>query len=476
MIVPWSESEWRRVLVYGLGLSGKAAARLLLARGVEVAGVDARAPAALELGALAGHPGFRLLPGGEEAALPEGLDGVVLSPGVPPRRPLLAAARRRGLPVIAEVELAFPFLDGPVVGVTGSNGKSTTTALTGAMLAASGLAAEVCGNIGTPLAEKVLEGVGAVGGGERVFVVELSSFQLEGIVTFRPRAAAWLNLAPDHLDRYPDLAAYADAKRRIFRHQTADDVAVVNADDPLVAAAVSRARRRSFSRRGEVPDGCWLDGGEVVEASPALGRRTLFAAAELALPGVHNLENAMAAALLTLAAGGEAAAVARTVATFAGLPHRLQRVAERAGVSWYDDSKGTNPAATAKSLEGFPDGAVHLILGGRNKGADLAELVPLAGRKARRAYLIGEAADELAAALGAAVPCEHCGTLERAVAAAAERARPGEAVVLSPACASFDQFRNFAHRGEEFQRLVRRRLAPQEDSTTDRAPAPEVGG
>lgn len=468
MIVPWSDREWRRVLVYGLGLSGKAAARLLLDRGVEVVAVDGRPAAELELAELPGHPGFQLLAGGEAAPLPDGLDGVVLSPGVPPERPLLAAARRRGLPVIAEVELAFPFLDGPVVGITGSNGKSTTAALTGAMLTASGLTAEVCGNIGAPLCEKVLgeeipRGEAALeetpAPRERIFVVELSSFQLEAIVTFRPRAAALLNLAPDHLDRYPGLPAYAVAKERIFHNQTDGDVAVVNADDPLVAEAVSRARRRAFARRRQVADGCFLAGDEVVEAAPGEERRRLFTTGDLALPGVHNLENAMAAALLALAVGGEPPALLAALAGFSGLPHRLQRVAEEGGVSWYDDSKGTNPAATAKSLEGFADASVHLILGGRSKGADFAELAPLVGRKAKRLYLIGEAAGELAEVLGSAAPWERSGTLDRAVAAAAAAARPGEVVVLSPACASFDQFRNFAHRGEEFQRLVRERLA-----------------
>jgi UDP-N-acetylmuramoylalanine--D-glutamate ligase len=449
VIVPWSAGEWRRVLVYGLGLSGRAAARLLLDRGVAVVGVDARPAAELELGELAGRPGFELAPGGEAAELPAGLDGVVVSPGVPPERPLLSAARRRGLPVIAEVELAFPLLAGTVVGITGSNGKSTTTALTGAMLRAAGRAVEVCGNIGEPLAGRVEGPPG------RIFVVELSSFQLEAIATFHPRAAALLNLAPDHLDRYGDLAAYGAAKAAIFRNQEAADVAVVNAEDPLVAAAATRARRRTFSRRGPVPDGCYLAADRVVEVAPGEPPRELFCAADLPLAGVHNLENAMAAALLARALGGEPAALRAALGGFTALPHRLQRVAEIAGVAFYDDSKGTNPAATAKSLEGFADASVHLILGGRNKGADFAELAPVVSRKARRLYLIGEAAGEIAAALGPLAPAERAGTLEAAVAAAAAAALPGEAVVLSPACASFDQFRNFAHRGEEFQRLVR---------------------
>jgi UDP-N-acetylmuramoylalanine--D-glutamate ligase len=449
MRVPWGTEEWRHVLVYGMGLSGRAAARLLLSRGVTVLGVDEKPETALDLGDLLDDPGFELMAGQKLAGLPEAVDGVVVSPGVPLVRPLLEDARRRGVPVIAEVELAFPFLDGPVVAITGSNGKSTTTAMTGAMLRAAGMAVEVCGNIGRPLAE-VVEGQAG-----RVFVVELSSFQIEGIATFRPRAAALLNLSEDHLDRYPSFAAYGEAKKRLFRDMGPGDVAIANADDPATVGFETGARRRLFSRLGSVADGCRLDGDRVVEVSPGAASEELFAASDVPLPGVQNLENAMAAALLARAVGAAPEAIRQGLRGFRGLPHRLERVGEAAGVAWYDDSKGTNPGATAKAIEGFPDGSVHLILGGRNKGADLASLVPIVRRKARRAYLIGEAAEEFARALGAAVPHETAGTLDRAVAAAAAAARPGEAVVLSPACASFDQFRDFNHRGEVFQELVR---------------------
>ncbi len=455
MNVPWGErGEWRRALVYGLGLSGQAAARLLLRHGVEVVGVDARPAAALDLADLAADPRFTVHAGVEPRELPGDVDGVVVSPGVPMDRPLLAAAWRRGLPVIAEVELAFPFLDGTVVAITGSNGKSTTTALTGAMLRAAGLQVEVCGNIGEPLAG-VVEGPPG-----RVFVVELSSFQIEGIVTFRAHAAALLNLSEDHLDRYGSMEAYAAAKKRLFATQTGDGVAVLNADDPATLEVATAARRRLFSRQERVEDGCWLDGDRVVETAPGAAPAELFRAGDVPLAGVQNLENAMAAALLARAAGADPEALRRGLTGFAGLPHRLQRVGERGGVAWYDDSKGTNPAATAKSLEGFPDGSVHLILGGRNKGADLAALAPIVGRKARRVYLIGEAAGDFARALGDAAPAERAETLDRAVRSAAAQARAGEAVVLSPACASFDQFRNFVHRGQVFQELVRAVVAP----------------
>ncbi len=374
-------------------------------------------------------------------------------------RPLLEDARRRGVPVIAEVELAAPFLNGPVVAITGSNGKSTTTALTGAMLGAAGHKVEVCGNIGEPLVGKIDGPPG------RVFVVELSSFQIDGIVTLKPRAAALLNLSEDHLDRYGSMAAYGASKKRLFLNQDGAGIAVLNADDPETVDVETPARRRFFSRRVRVEDGCYLLGkgqdARVVEVTPGEPDVDLFRASDVPLAGVHNLENAMAAALLARAIGAEPADLRAGLSGFKGLPHRMERAGERGGVAWYDDSKGTNPGATAKSLEGFEAGTVHLILGGRNKGADLASLVPIVKEKVRVAYLIGEAAEEFEAALAGVVPCERSGTLEVAVASASAAARPGEAVVLSPACASFDQFRNFVHRGQVFQDLVRQQLIQQ---------------
>ncbi len=499
--------RWDRVLVYGLGLSGRAAVRLLLAHGarpdrsnrpdggagaVRVVGVDARPESALDLADLvqlaesADGSRFELRAGGEPDALPEGVAAVVVSPGVPLDRPLLADARRRGVPVLAEVELAFPFLDGPVVAVTGSNGKSTTTALAGAMLRAAGWDARVCGNIGEPLSSQVGRSPDAdapaeagtdsgTGAGRTLYVVELSSFQLSAIHRFRPRAAVFLNLAADHLDRHGTLEEYAAAKRRIFENQHGDDVAVLNADDPLVRATETRSRQLLFSRREEVAAGCFVRGDAVVERGADGGETVLFTAADVPLAGAHNLANAMAAALLARALGAPVEAVRSALAGFRGLSHRMERVAEHRGVTWYDDSKGTNPAATLGCLEGFADGTVHLILGGRNKGNDFAALAPAVATKARRVYLIGESAGEIerdltgawtrgaatsgsdsgADARRAPVPISRVETLDRAVAEAAERARAGEAVLLSPACASFDQFRDFNQRGDVFQRLVR---------------------
>jgi UDP-N-acetylmuramoylalanine--D-glutamate ligase len=440
---PWTPFDrFERVLVYGLGLSGRAAARLLLAHGATVVAVDDKA---VEAGDLEGK--IELL---HTRELPLDVELVVVSPGVPLDMPILQQARRWGVPVIAEVELAFPFLNGPMVAITGSNGKSTTTAMAGAMVRAAGLPVEVCGNIGEPLADKVEGPPG------RVFVVELSSFQIEGIVTLHPKAAALLNLAEDHLDRYGTMEAYADAKRRLFRDMDETDVAVLNADDPETLRTPTRARRRLFSRLSQVEDGCFAtEDGRVIEVSPGSPDAELFHASDVPLAGVQNLENAMAAALLARAVGVPATAIIEALRNFHGLPHRLEKVGERDGVAFYDDSKGTNPGATMKAIEGFADGTVHLILGGRNKDADLAALTPMIRRKARRAYLIGEAAEEFAAALAGAVPFERSETLGRAVRSAAAQARRGEAVVLSPACASFDQFRNFNHRGDVFQELAR---------------------
>ncbi len=449
VMMPWGSRSWQRALVMGLGLSGRAAARFLLDHGIAVLGVDDKPAPALSLGSLPDRSRFELAAGGLLAELPADIDGVVLSPGVPPDRPLLVEARRRNLPVIAEIELAAPFLTGPVAAITGSNGKSTTTALTGAMVAASGKNTVVCGNIGEPLTEKVEGPPG------RAFVVELSSFQLEGIATFKPTVAALLNLAPDHLDRYGGLEAYGAAERRIFMNQGVGDIAVLNADDPWVAATETRSRRRFFSRLGTVEDGCHLAGDTVFEIQPGLPPRELFKASTVPLAGVHNLENAMASALLALALGATPGELRRALVSFRGLPHRLEKVTEWRGVAFYNDSKGTNPAAVVKSLEGFGDGRVHLILGGRNKGADPLELAAMAAKKARRLYLIGEAAEEFERALGPLVPSEPCGTLREAVIRAAAEAKSGEAVVLSPACASFDQFKNYADRGEQFVRLVR---------------------
>ena len=337
-----------------------------------------------------------------------------------------------------------------MVGITGTNGKSTTTELAGAMLAAAGLPVEVCGNIGRPVSERV------EGPKDRIFVVELSSFQLENLVTFHPRAGALLNLAEDHLERYPGFSEYAAAKLEMFRNQGAEDQAVLNGDDEAVRRLTGglKARRRFFSRAGAVGDGCFLEDDRVIEVAPGQAPVELFRRQDVSLDGAHNLENAMAAALLARAFGAGPAQLRRALGSFEALPHRMVRVRERGGVTFFDDSKGTNFAATAKSLEGLPDGSVHLILGGRPKGDDPRPILGLLERKVRRLYLIGEAARPFSHLFGDRAAWEDCGTLERAVAGAAQRATAGESVLLSPACASFDQFTDFRQRGRRFQELV----------------------
>ena len=444
----WNGSNWKRAGVYGLGISGMAASRLLRSRGVEVVGIDRRSKEDLDLGELATDSGMEWMLGAEPQTLPASIDGVVVSPGIPSRQPLLAVARERGLPVISEIELAAPLLNGPLVGITGSNGKSTTTAMTGSLLSRAGYKVEICGNIGVPLSSRVDGEVG------RIFVTELSSFQLEYLVDLHPRVAAILNVTADHLDRHSDLGTYASIKEAIYSNQTAEDVAVLNADDPIVAAIAVKARRRLFSRKIRVEDGCYLDGDCVFETSPGDSGKALFHREDLAVPGVHNLENAMASALIAISLGADPGLLPRGLASFKGLPHRLEEVARINGVTWFDDSKGTNVGATLMSLESFEDATVHIILGGRDKGGNFRDLRSLIRQKAQKAYLIGEAADELCRELDGAVEMTTSRTLERAIEDAYASAGRGAIVMLSPACSSFDQYSGFRERGELFQKLV----------------------
>ncbi len=315
MTTPWNIKEWRRVVVYGLGLSGRAAMRLLQAKDISVVAVDQRAEADV---ARDSSDAAEWILGRSDPELPRAVDAVILSPGVPGDRLLVRQAREAGVPVLAEVELAFPFLAGPVVAVTGSNGKSSTAVMTACILKRAGRAVELCGNIGPPLCSRI---DGAKG---RIFVVELSSFQLENVSLFKADSAALLNLSPDHLDRYDTFALYAAAKRRIFERQTADSTAVLNADDGSVAEmgdGLAGARRRYFSRVSPVEDGCYARRSEVLEAIPGAGTAGLFSPADLRVGGIHNLENAMAAALLARSCGVSSKAVRQGLSDFRGLPH-----------------------------------------------------------------------------------------------------------------------------------------------------------
>jgi UDP-N-acetylmuramoylalanine--D-glutamate ligase len=447
------ELAGRKVLIVGLARSGVSAARLAAARGARVAATDRRGADELRdaTAALAGL-GVSLTLGRHDAAEFTGADLVVVSPGVPLAIPEIAAARRAGVPVLAEVELASRLLgDVPLVAITGTNGKSTTTALAGALFAAD-RRTFVGGNLGTPLSELAL-----AGGDADVAVVELSSFQLEGIERMRPRVAAVLNVTPDHLDRYPSLDAYAAAKARIFMNQQPGDVAVANAADARAEgmAASTRGDVWTFGHGAPVPRGV-RDDGQAVHLEGDAGGVERYLVRSRALRGRHNRENAMAAIACARLLGVPGPTVQRALDAFPGLPHRLELVAERGGVEWVNDSKATNVDSTRVGLSAFPAGrpSVILLLGGLGKKAPYAPLRALFPGRVKALLTIGEDAPAIERELGGAAPVERCGDLARAVARAAALAVPGDAVLLSPACASYDQFRSYEHRGETFRALV----------------------
>lgn len=444
-----------RIAILGFARSGRSLASALLHRGVEVSIGDDRAEADFEGTAPFREAGVRFSFGGPGEDLLDGAEWLVLSPGVPLSAPLVARARARGLAVLSEFEVAWRIAEEEVEGenvwiaVTGTNGKSTTTSWIAHILRRAGRPVALAGNIGVPLSDFLSERK------PRDFVCELSSFQLEAIDRFRPQVAVLTNVTPDHLDRYADFEEYRAAKQRLFENQREGDVAVVNSDDRAAASAeTGKARRVPFSRRAEAPGGAWLEASALV--SEVNGpRRQMLPASELALPGAHNLENALAAMAAAQAAGASDEDVCEGLRRFHGLPHRTELVAEAAGVRWINDSKGTNVDATVKSLEGFPEGSVLLILGGRDKHGDFPALAGPVARAARRVLTIGEAAPLIEKALAGVVNVERAGTMARAVERARELARPGDAVLLSPACASFDQYKNFEERGNDFARLVR---------------------
>jgi UDP-N-acetylmuramoylalanine--D-glutamate ligase len=440
----------KRVLVVGLGRSGIAAAQLCAARGARVTATDKRRPEELKLMGLPDSVIREL--GGHRRESFLGADLIVLSPGVP-EIPELAAARAAGVAITGELELASRFVAAPVVAITGTNGKSTTTTLIGEMLRATGRPTFVGGNLGEPLAEAVGTPAAQTDG---FCVVEVSSFQLETTETFHPRVAVLLNITPDHLDRYDGLAGYTAAKARIFAAQTEADFAVVNFDDPLAvrASAPGRARREGFSIVESLATGAWL-GGALLLKLPGQSPESYPSSLPWLLGQRHNQANALAALLAARLAGATPAAALQGLLAFRPLAHRMELVAETGGVAYYDDSKGTNVGAVVAALDGFPRPVV-LIAGGRDKGGDYGPLAEALRRVGRAAILIGEAADKLQAAFTGVLPIERAPTLEAAVTAAARLARPGDAVVLSPACSSFDMFRDYAHRAEVFRTAVTR--------------------
>jgi len=442
--------DGKRVLVVGLARTGIASALFCAARGARVTATEDQPEAKVaEAAAKLRAAGVTLELGGHKMETIPAQDLIVPSPGVSYDSPLLTAARAKGIPVWSEIELAWRFLRGRLVAITGSNGKTTTTALTGHLLETAGIPTLVGGNIGTPLISRVDASSEA-----SVTVAEVSSFQLENIAGFRPDVAVLLNLTPDHLDRHASMEEYARAKARIFENQTEADAAVVNADDAQLAGLVpARPRRIGFSRSAPVAAGAYLRGDEIVFRHGST-EAVLLRRSDIGLRGEHNVENVLAAAAAAYLAGAQPAAIAEGVRTFAGVEHRLEFVGEIGGVGFYNDSKATNVDATLKALDAFPGGLL-VILGGKDKGSDYTLLrEPLAAR-ARKALLIGAAAEKIAAQISGAVATESAGTLERAVASAFAQARAGDTVLLAPACASFDQFDNYEHRGRVFKQLVR---------------------
>ncbi len=433
-----------KTLVMGAGRSGVAAANFIARRGGAVTLADANPSPALpyDLDARVeqrfGDPSELLL---------DGVSEIVLSPGVPLTIPLLQRAAAHALPIIAEVELAYRDLKGTVIAVTGSNGKSTTTALIGEILRVAGRQPVVAGNIGQPLIAALdLEQ-------PRTYVLELSSFQLETVDTFHANIALLLNVTPDHMDRYPNFDAYAAAKYRVFRNQAGGDTAIVNAIERREMPRDSAIRVWRFSAAQKVDEGAYFDGTDLVMTVESEERR--IPRSSLKLQGTANVENALAAWLAARAAGVDDVSVQIAFGTFAGLPHRMVLVREAGGVRWINDSKGTNVDATLKSLESFPEHSVILILGGKDKAGEFERMRELVASRARAILTIGAAAERIASALKGSTAIVPAGDMQHAIDWAHNHARKGETVLLSPACASFDQYRNFEHRGEHFEQLVR---------------------
>ena len=433
-----------RHLVVGAGRSGVAAANFLVGRGEDVVLTDSNPSPALPF-----QLDKRVMKvfGPQEDALLEGIGSVVLSPGVPLTIPLLKNAASRAIPIIAEVELAYRNLQGTVVAITGSNGKSTTTALIGEILRVAGRQPIVAGNIGEPLINAIDQEKA------RTYVLELSSFQLETVDRFRANVALLLNITPDHMDRYATFDDYARAKYRIFRNQESTDVAIVNASERRVGQRPTTARLWRFSASQQVDEGAWLDGGEMVMRIDGQERR--IPRSSLKLEGNANVENALAAWLAARALGVTDVDVQIAFGSFSGLPHRMVLVRETDGVRWVNDSKGTNVDATLKSLEGFGAQSVILILGGKDKAGEFERMRDLVKSKVRTVLTIGAAADRIGSALKGSAEIVPAGDMSKAVQWARANAKKGETVLLSPACASFDQYRNFEHRGEHFEELVR---------------------
>jgi UDP-N-acetylmuramoylalanine--D-glutamate ligase len=444
------ELTGKRVLVVGLGRSGIASALFLQSRGARVTVSDAKSEDQLreQIPTLL-DAGIAVETGAHGERTFRNQDLIIVSPGVPVDAEPLVQARALGQPVIGEIELAFQFLNGPIVAITGSNGKTTTTTLVGEIIAACGFNTLVGGNIGTAaisLTEKATP--------ETAIVLEVSSFQLETIRSFRPKVAVVLNVTPDHLDRHHTFKAYVDAKARIFENQQADDFAVLNADDPTCVELAERTRAQVFwfSREHEVESGSFVRDGQIVFRGNGLAQ-TVLAVPEIPLKGSHNLENVLAAVCAGALMGCAPEKIRNAIVNFKAVEHRLEYVATIGGVEYYNDSKATNVDATMKALQSFPAN-IHLILGGKDKGSDYTMLNDLLRERVKSVYTIGAAAEKIQSHIKGTTQIVSSGTIQAAVKQASSIAQPGDVVLLAPACASFDQFQNYEHRGRVFKELV----------------------
>jgi len=446
------ELKGKKVLVVGLGKSGLAAALFLRHRGAQVTVSDVRSAEALakDIPALL-EEGIMVEAGGHGLLTFRRQDLIVVSPGVPLNTPELAQVRSFGLPVIGELELAARFLNGRMLAITGSNGKTTTTALVGEILVKAGFPTLVGGNIGVPVVGLIEDSTD-----DTWSVLEVSSFQLESTDRFHPTIAVILNITPDHLDRHGSFENYALAKERIFAAQDEHDFVILNADNERAAEAAARSTASVywFSIEHPVAQGAWLENGYVVYR-PAMDAETerVMPLSEIPLKGAHNVENVLAAVVASRLAGAPAEAIRQAVQSFQAVEHRLEFVATINGVDFYNDSKATNVDATAKAVAAF-DSGIHLILGGKDKGSSYAQMAQLLRARVRAVYTIGSAAAKIESELRGIVPIQSCETLDNAVSAAGAAARPGEVVLLAPACSSFDQFENYEHRGRVFKELV----------------------
>ncbi|MCI0421901.1 MAG: UDP-N-acetylmuramoyl-L-alanine--D-glutamate ligase [Acidobacteria bacterium] len=442
----------KEIVIVGMARSGLAAAEFLWKRGARVTVSDNRPAAVLESEArILADRQIRYETGGHSWELFGAADLIVVSPGVPLSLPILRQATLAGREIISEIELASRFLKGKVIAITGTNGKTTTTALTGEILRTAGFHVQVGGNIGTPLISLVDSSTP-----ETWSVVELSSFQLEAVPTFRPDIAVILNLTPDHLDRYASFEAYAQAKLKIFQNQIASDFAVVNQEDASLQKAAENLHSQVFWFSGsrKVGRGTHAGGGDLIFESKR-GSEVVMACNEVPLKGQHNIENVAAAITSARLAGVQSLDIAKGVRNFKGVEHRLEPVAEINGVRFFNDSKATNVDATIKALEAFDSGII-LILGGRDKGGDFRVLGRLIQGRVKSLVLLGEASEKIRAQLEGVAPMSQAGSMEQAVELAFQQAEAGNTVLLAPACASFDMFQNYEHRGREFKAAVKR--------------------